>query len=71
VEKKKSVGKNMITAIEQADKIIQEARENYIPIRYKRLLLRTDQSAKRINQVMIWSKQQSFFGINPCVIFGN
>jgi len=47
---KKRAGKNMITAIEQADKIIQEARENYIPSDIE-ITSANDQSAKTINQV--------------------
>lgn len=47
---KKRAGKNMISAIEQANKIIQEARENYIPSDVK-ITSANDQSAKTINQV--------------------
>ncbi len=47
---KKRAGKNMISAIEQADEIIQEARENYIPSDVK-ITSANDQSAKTTNQV--------------------
>lgn len=47
---KKRAGKNMISAIEQANKIIEEAKENYIPSDVQ-ITSANDQSAMTINQV--------------------
>lgn len=47
---KKRAGKNMVEAIEQADKIVQEARENYLPADIT-VTSANDQSEKTINQV--------------------
>ncbi len=47
---KKRAGKNMISAVEQANKIVEEARENYIPSDVT-ITSVNDQSEKTINQV--------------------
>lgn len=47
---KKRAGKNMVEAIEKADKIIQDARKNYLPANIQ-ITSANDQSAKTINQV--------------------
>lgn len=47
---KKRAGKNMVDAIEQADKIVQDARENFLPADVT-VTSANDQSEKTINQV--------------------
>lgn len=47
---KKRAGKNMVAAIEQANKIVQDARENYLPADVT-VTSANDQSEKTINQV--------------------